>query len=376
MKLDLVHHAIGQTTDDSPFAQALETVREGGSIHLACPYVSLAVIEPIAAIDLDWRLLTDAEAWLDSMPLQAPAIAAFIRRHVDRVRDCRGLHAKVALGRGGALVGSANFTTRGLMQRHEFGVLLGGSAIDSVRRWYHALWDASVSPDLGRVDRRAAALAARPSGDLRAEVDRLLASCTLGPAGPPVRVRRVHVARSSPEVADNGGRGAGELAERLARFAVTRDDANTYLDLFSFAIRAAGLEEADARLAVTLPLDKVLVVNANRRELLGWRPGGLTFLVYADALPGVADLRAEGWNFGEAQPQPGPGWVRLRWMPNTVLPPAFLASWERACREASELGQRSSFRRFHQPDVCRAIVEPAARAEVLTQAFRSSAAVP
>ena len=144
--MKLVYHRI-DTTDGakSPFERALSDAAESdGAVDLACPYLDVDKLRELIRPTSKWRLVTDLSEWLRSARDRSLDVVDLLREHMDSVRDCRNLHAKVAIGPRGALVGSANFTASGLEHRTEMAVWIDDPRhVKELRTWYTLLWDHS-----------------------------------------------------------------------------------------------------------------------------------------------------------------------------------------------------------------------------------------
>jgi hypothetical protein len=126
----------------SPFWQELLATASGGTVDIACPYISVPRLGEIARVAPKLRILTDAKEWLRSYP-RGPRqdILAFIARNTAVVRICADLHAKVAESPHRVFFGSANFTERGLERRHELCAVSEHPAdVAAVQGWFNALW--------------------------------------------------------------------------------------------------------------------------------------------------------------------------------------------------------------------------------------------
>lgn len=149
----------------SPFEHALRRVAGSGPLDLACPYLSVGLLEKLVAGAPWFRLVTDAEEWLRAFRRSGRrAILSFVRRHLESVRHYRDLHAKVALSPTLAMFGSANFTNRGLDVRQEVGAIVRGARdLRQLARWYDALWRAAVDVDLQALARYESRLPGEPA---------------------------------------------------------------------------------------------------------------------------------------------------------------------------------------------------------------------
>jgi hypothetical protein len=106
----LVYHRLDAPSRTSPFARAIAKIARGGKVDVVGPYLSVERLNELVSHTTSWRLVTDAQEWLRAEGHEAQRAADFIEAHHKRVRDCRGVHAKVVIGTEEALVGSANLT--------------------------------------------------------------------------------------------------------------------------------------------------------------------------------------------------------------------------------------------------------------------------
>lgn len=80
-------------------------------------------------------------------------IGEFVTQHHEKIHDVRDLHAKAIVAGEGALVGSANFTRKGLAGRDELAVSLDEpESVDELRDWFDELWSNSSSATLEELD--------------------------------------------------------------------------------------------------------------------------------------------------------------------------------------------------------------------------------
>ena len=127
----------------SPFDASIMNMVDAQEVHLACPYLGLPYLQRVIRRSKAWRLLTDVQAWLASEAQESRALAVnFILAHRDHVHHCKDLHAKVLIAGRQALIGSANFTEKGITGRVEMGALFeGGAHIEELQTWFDGLWN-------------------------------------------------------------------------------------------------------------------------------------------------------------------------------------------------------------------------------------------
>jgi phosphatidylserine/phosphatidylglycerophosphate/cardiolipin synthase-like enzyme len=142
MTIKLIYHSLDSGAGGiSPFDDAVMEVAEGDGLCIACPYLGLTYLWWIIEAASGWRLLTDVDAWLCSNTHEKIGIEQFIVDHADCVRHCRSLHAKVLIGGGQALIGSANFTDSGIGRNLEMSVQFDDcEQVLKLRDWFDGLW--------------------------------------------------------------------------------------------------------------------------------------------------------------------------------------------------------------------------------------------
>lgn len=129
----------------SPFDEAIHQMSNSKELLIACPYIDVSYIKPFLRNQLNWRIISDVEAWLNAFQDKAREdIINFIIGNKDKIHHYRNLHAKVILGDYLCLVGSANLTAMGITQRAEMSILLDESNhINEIREWFEHSWSSS-----------------------------------------------------------------------------------------------------------------------------------------------------------------------------------------------------------------------------------------
>jgi hypothetical protein len=253
--MKLVYHSLVASGARSPFAEAIEAIVSDGDVDVVGPYLTLSRLSEVTSSVESWRLVTDVEEWLRSDPAQADAVLEFLRRHDDRVRDCRGVHAKVVIGRKLALVGSANLTNAGLGRRVEMSVLVDASTMRAeLQAWFDELWRQSSPTNLANARSFVAALAEPRLLAAAQEREATLRSAGLPSVGPRVE-SEPSIVRSSVLPAWLDSLDDAELARiggRLLRLGNTREERDGALDVLRAAVIASGLEQTDKRLFVNV----------------------------------------------------------------------------------------------------------------------------
>lgn len=143
MSAKLIYHPAETTSGHvSPFDRAISEMVSGADLLIACPYLGVDYVKRIVARARSWRLLSDVNEWLASHSVESrKAIIAFIENNKAQIRHCPGLHAKVLVSGPKALVGSANFTEKGVTRRVEMCVLFDNEPlVVELRRWFESIW--------------------------------------------------------------------------------------------------------------------------------------------------------------------------------------------------------------------------------------------
>jgi len=140
MSTELIYHPPSSAPGDvSPFDEAVISVVKDNNVKIACPYLNLTYVQRIIRLSQSWQILTDAEEWLASHNKNArEQIQKFIKDNSERIHHCRDLHAKVIVAGEKALVGSANFTHKGITQRTEMSVLFEDEPqVEELDLWFN-----------------------------------------------------------------------------------------------------------------------------------------------------------------------------------------------------------------------------------------------
>ena len=159
--MKLIYHNNQETGQVSPFDQSLLKVSyKANPLLLASPYIGLNILSRIIEHSIEWKLLSDIEAWLQSGNRRHRARCwEFIVNNLDNIRHVPNLHAKVAIGNGLVFLGSANFTEKGILERTELSILVDEPAlvIESLE-WFESIWENSQSPVIEEGDELISAL--------------------------------------------------------------------------------------------------------------------------------------------------------------------------------------------------------------------------
>lgn len=151
----LVYHNLsGLTGLNSPFDEAALEVARTGSVNIVSPYIGVNYLQRIIQISDGWRLISDIEAWLSSLPVRArPKAWEFIRENLDSIHHCPSIHAKAVISKTLAMFGSANLTNTGILGRTELGMLIDEPPlVAELCVWFDTLWEQTLPPIADEAD--------------------------------------------------------------------------------------------------------------------------------------------------------------------------------------------------------------------------------
>lgn len=148
----LFHQAVTEACA-SPFDESIYKSAKDSDVKIVSPYLGMNYIGRIISVANSWRLITDANAWLQSISKSERGKALhFLRLNDEKIRHCDMLHAKAAIGEKFAYFGSANLTETGVLQRTELGIFIEEpEKLQELHNWFDSIWNASSSLDLEEV---------------------------------------------------------------------------------------------------------------------------------------------------------------------------------------------------------------------------------
>jgi hypothetical protein len=147
MKL-IYHLPSGNNIIRSPFDIAINEMIKDKIIKIACPYIGLNYFENVIIAGCkDWELLTDINALISSQQNKnmIEKTVRFLERFHKKIQHLDGLHSKVIISEGSALIGSANFTNNGITENNEMSIIISDFyKIQELNKWYNTWWQYAV----------------------------------------------------------------------------------------------------------------------------------------------------------------------------------------------------------------------------------------
>jgi hypothetical protein len=377
MTIKLIYHDLNSISGGiSPFDETICEITRGRDILLACPYLSISYLYQLIAQCKTLRVITDVEEWIASHgPNSRQETQDFIKEHLEHIHHYKDLHAKVIVSKEHALLGSANFTEKGLTRRIEVSVLFERETqVEELRQWFDSIWSQTSPVDVSEMEEYVASLPI-----MQAEMPRSVISSE----APKVRAKLASTCKNQVKsFSKQNQEGHIRLIERI-RLAPNREWINEYFDLVKELISFTGLTSNDPRLVLSIPSYKKLPVTINYRYVLRAaffsRKPSTTGFIFGASFTGFHDLQAKAANVGRFEPLPGeefddtPYFIRFSGLPNSIFNNALTNELKEEWMEAvlSEMSRcRSSpFRKFHEPVLYEAAVNLDYRKLVVDEVF-------
>ncbi len=266
MTTKLIYHQLN--ADISPFDYEIGKIAENKEVLIACPYLSLNYLqEHIINLVQSWRLITDVAEWLKSNnKTEQLKIRNFINQNIQSIHHCKDLHSKVLINNEKALIGSANFTQKGIKNRVEMSVTIEESVlIQELQNWFNQLWLETASPEILEIDEFIDQL------PTEIEYNKTLKSIIKSKNKPinaklTIKTQKFKLPENKIEIHQR-------LVERVKLFE-TRQQCEDYLDLMKMVIEISGLAIDDPRIVTSIPKSnfkktkRILPLTINYRYIL------------------------------------------------------------------------------------------------------------
>lgn len=334
---------------------------DGDSVDIACPYLSIDIMEKIAELADSWRMITDTEEWVRTQSSREE-IHEFIKENTENIHDCRNFHAKVIISEKSAIVGSANFTHTGLEKNTEMSVLLEQkSLLDELQNWFNELWSRTgpVEKDALNEYISKAEPANRKTGSKASMPD----------TGPSINTS-LDFLKPNISVTKTGH----DLLVDRVREAPGREWINTYFDWMEQLIEFTDLDEDNPSISTSVPISSPsrLPVSVNQRYVLTAFPKkGLVGIMLPADSKAVETLSEYISNFGifSTSSDKDPYWFKFPGDPDDFITEEMKQDWKTAIKEELSRGSGSPHKRWHRSEAYKAAIDLQYRKEVLAEAF-------
>lgn len=375
MSIKLIYH---QDQDNiSCFDLAIADLVKDQNIKIVCPYLGLDYLQVIINQCQSWQLLTDVEAWISSHQGKTRKdIQQFIIDNLTSIHHYQDLHAKVIISDKKALIGSANFTKKGITGRVEMAVLLENiEQVDELKKWFADLWQQTDVINLDELTQYCANLS-QLSEPVEFKIKSIIQS-----KGKRIKTKLISQVKSPIIIVNESDLDFHQrLVNRVSIFS-DREYVNQFFDLANELLTFVQLAESDPRLVMSVPkVWKTIAITINRRYILALsdkrkrRGKAIGF-----NLPAEFSQLAEIQNqytylierfdaFSGEKTEDTPYWMYFKKIPDH---PNFKQEWKKAAMFEVGHGQKSPYRNRgnHNPKFYQAAIDLDYRKLVLDEAF-------
>lgn len=368
---ELVYHDPADRTGISPFDRVIREITDDEEVLIACPYISPDYLQEITEQTNEWFLLTDVGEWLSIHgQTNREAIQEFLIEHQDHVRHVTNLHAKVVVGGDRALIGSANFTKKGLTGRTEMSVLLDGQdTIDELTEWFVMLWSIYDPPEVDRVEAYIESASTTPSPAQNQSGISFSSGESPGTAS-------LSESQTDAEVVDVEHKEShAELVQRVSK-APSPEWIFSYFKLVDGVLSETGLTNDDPRLLMSIPQAGTLPVTVNNRYVLVAFRGESSRTEFilpptekSEPYIEQADYTGRFDSIYDEDESDRPWFVGFDGIPNRIVDDEFREVWMSAVKEEMDRAEKAPQRRYHEPVVYRAAQDREYREKVIREAF-------
>lgn len=154
MSVKLIYHTQESIQGGiSPFDKEIRALTLNNGILISCPYLGTEYLIDLLAGKKDWKIISDIVEWIKiNSGAKRKQTIDFIIQNVSRIRNYPNLHSKVIISDNKAMIGSANFTQKGICERIEMSVLFEDEIqVKQLHSWFLNLWNESDEPDIDEV---------------------------------------------------------------------------------------------------------------------------------------------------------------------------------------------------------------------------------
>ena len=331
---------------DRDFRSLLKRIAEESAIDLAGPYLGAELLSGLPIR----HVLTDVNAWMGVEPSREAAFSWLLSGKTE-FRDIPRLHAKIALGEGVALMGSANFTANGLDARGnvEAGFLITNpEAVATIRAEYERWWASAVRE---AVDAPKLVQRWRETPPKRST-----------PTRPSFAIPYLPISEATERL--NLGADGERLLARLRMFP-SRAEAEAYVGLEVRILERLGIAPDDPRIVATVPKSsEALALNINGRWMLRAAFGGDEVRYGAMVALGTSRRYRSQPDFVFSM-ETGAEFLGFSDLGAFRDDPDLRANWEMACRAESGARSGGPLARHRSEAHTRLLADPAFRRLIL-----------
>ncbi len=246
----------------SPFDRAIKGIVMNKDIKVVSPYIGLDYFRQIIGLSLSWQLITDIEEWIISHnKSKRNQVKDFIEEFSKQIHHYKDIHAKVIVAGDKAILGSANFTQKGIIKRIEMSVEIWDlEKVQELTQWFSWLW---LDSDCVNIN------------DLNDYYNSSMSLYDISEIKPKMSLlSKTPLNKSKMEKIDNNKKDNDEILLKCLRKYPSKKWLNDYFDFAKKIFDWTGLTDDDERLVMSIYRDGKLCITVNQRYVLRSRPNG------------------------------------------------------------------------------------------------------
>ena len=347
--------------------EIIELVRNK-NIRIACPYLGIKYLERIINLSKSWLLITDIEEWIKSNSKKNRVkIFNFIKVNQDKIHHCRNLHAKLLLAPDKALLGSANFTNKGIKEKIEISVVFNDpNKIEELDEWFNLLWEETNSISMENLSNFIKKLKV---SDFEEYVDfENSVFCKKNTLNKKI-ISLNEAGKNSASANNDFENSENQLVTAIKKIG-DKNKLNEYFNIVKELLEYLEVNDDDSRISLTITKIHKIPVNIGQRYVI--RPEkdmiGLIMPLEYEELNYVKDkVIRDDVDYFYKNKQRDAKWIWFEAKDKIELPEKVKEYWKKAALKELRRSKRSGFRRHHKSVVFFTAMDLDYRAEILSK---------
>lgn len=365
--MDLIYHLPNEPIERSPFDIAIESVVKNKKIKIACPYIGISYFKSsIISQCKDFLLLTDVNALITSCKNanEINKVQAFIIDNQKNIRHFSGLHSKLIISKDNAFVGSANLTTAGITNNNEISIVINEpDKIQELNHWFDSWWNNSLEINIR---------------ELKSKINEYTKSKPTIPSIPEF-VKNNNTIRSKYENHEKDGSVDFEIDRdylvNFLRHWKSKEWLIAYCNLAKHILTKFNLKDDDVRLCINCRSDKHrLPITIGQRYIIQPHEDGefsVSLIMPKNYDNENAKLdgatRTTYYQKGSKNDVP---WVHYNKPDNSfTFNTETIKQWEIAVENELRRTKKSGFKKYHQPEIYKLIMDEEYRNQIIQEVF-------
>ena len=295
-------------------------------------------------------------------------IKNFILNNLSTIHHYKDIHAKVIVSDDNAFIGSSNFTNKGIKERGEMAVLIEEKKqVVELQKWFCDLWDESEAVNIQDLEQYITSIQALPSHDTNKPKTSLPSKAV------PIKAVLLDIRSNIQDIIKSNQESHKRLIESIRKLTFDRKWINDYFHLAKEMIDFTGLTSDDPRLVMSIPKSSEIPITINQRYVLNPKYNGRIGLI----MPldygmgeydkdGVVQIH-DGYFFRNKIREAR--WIEFERKNGIEFSERIKDYWKQAILTELKRGNKSGFKKFHEPIVYEAIMNASYRNRLLDKVF-------